>query len=368
MKAPPPQHMRRNLAFTLIEVLLSAVIVSIIAAILLSMTDATSKILNRTAARIDQFQAARSAFEAMTRRLSQATLNTYLDYDDAKAPKQYLRQSELRFIAGPTVKLLDNTNPAKWPAHGVFFQAPLGYVNDQANERLRNLLNTWGYFVEFGDDKATRPPFLDSITNAPSLTYRYRLMELMEPTENMGIYFYTSGFDAAGKPKNLSYKGRDWFKTPVLLDPSAGTRPIRAVADNVLALVILPKLTVGEDPTAAKLCPNYEFDSSKTDSKDSVSVDPQLNWKHQLPPVVQVTMIAVDEASYSRFQADTNPVDLLADRFKAVGNLSSPTQNTYAKDLESLETDLRDKYRMNVRIFSTDVAIRAAKWSRDQKN
>jgi hypothetical protein len=61
-------------------------------------------------------------------------------------------------------------------------------------------------------------------------------------------------------------------------------------------------------------------------------------------------------------------VDLLGSRFATVGNLAAPATNNYSKDIESLETELRDKYRLNVRVFSTDVAIRAAKWSRDQAN
>lgn len=372
MKAPDHRRLSPIRAFTLIELLVSMLIVTVIAMLLMMMTDSTLKILKRTTTRTVQFQSARSAFEAMTRRISQATLNTYLDYDDATAPKLYLRQSELRFIAGKTGDLLNDPNAAKWPGHGVFFQAPLGHVNDSVNERLNNLLNTWGYFVEFGDDRPSRPPFFDTISNAPSPAYRYRLMELMEPTESMGIYFYTSGLVKVGnsmKPKNLSYMGREWFSTAVMMAPSTQPqRPVRVIAENILALVILPKLTTGEDPTGAKLSPKYEFDSSKTDIQNSPTVDPRYNWKHQLPPVVQVTMIAADEVSYDRFQTGSDPVDLLGSRFATVGNLAAPATNNYSKDIESLETELRDKYRLNVRVFSTDVAIRAAKWSRDQAN
>jgi uncharacterized protein (TIGR02599 family) len=367
MNALRARSLRWNRAFTLLELLVSVVIVVMIAAALMTLTDATSKLFNRTTGRIDQFHSARSAFEAMTRRLSQATLNTYVDYDDATAPKAYVRRSELRFIAGKTVDLLGASTAAQRPGHGIFFQAPLGYVSDPTNERLRNLLNTWGYFVEFGDDNASRPPFFASLTNAPPLSYRYRLMELMEPTESLGIYFYTSGFDSNGKPRSLTYMGREWFTTSTL--QSSPTRPVRPIAENILALVVLPKLTAGEDPSGAKLSPNYAYDSSKTDAANSPSVpDANLNWKHQLPPVVQVTMIAADEASYKRFQAGSAPTDLLGSRFAKVGDLSNPALNTYSQDLDSLEASLRTNYRLNIRIFSTDVAIRAAKWSRDQKN
>lgn len=377
MNASDSHNWQQDNAFTLVELLVSVFILLIIITLLMTLTDATSKTLNQTTGRIDQFQSARSAFEAMTRRLSQATLNTYWDYDDATAPKNYLRQSELRFITGMTKELLANpATPAdaalvamQRPGHGVFFQAPLGYVSDSKNDRLRNLLNNWGYFVEFSDDSASRPAFFNTITNAPPLRHRYRLMELMESTESMSIYRYTSGLGANTKPRNLSYVGREWFAASVLLGSTPSqARPARVRAENILALVILPKLAQAEDPTGAKLSPKYEFDSSKTDGQNSAAVDPLYNWKHQLPPVVQVTMIAVDEASYKRFQVGSDYTDLLGSRFSKVGDLSNPVSNTYSLDLESLETALRNNYRLNVRIFSTDVAIRAAKWSRNQAN
>ena len=75
-----------------------------------------------------------------------------------KAPKDFVRQSQLRFISGPMAKLAQNANR---PTHGVFFQAPLGFVEGVDDlGRLENLLNTWGYFVEVADDSDSRPAFL----------------------------------------------------------------------------------------------------------------------------------------------------------------------------------------------------------------
>ena len=51
-------------------------VLSLVMLVLLSITGTTQSIWKQTSQRIDSFQVARSGFESMTRRLSQATLNT----------------------------------------------------------------------------------------------------------------------------------------------------------------------------------------------------------------------------------------------------------------------------------------------------
>ena len=112
-----------------------------------------------------EFRQARDGFDAISRRLSQATLNTYWDYDDPNVPTRYIRQSELRFLSGPTEGLAGATGGGRrWPTHGLFFQAPLGVSQPGADELtgMTTLLNSWGYFIEFGSDTAFRPDILDN--------------------------------------------------------------------------------------------------------------------------------------------------------------------------------------------------------------
>ncbi len=68
-------------AFTIIELLVSMSIVMILLVVLFQMVGQTSSIWKYTNAKAEQFRGARTAFEAITRQLSQATLNTYWDYD-----------------------------------------------------------------------------------------------------------------------------------------------------------------------------------------------------------------------------------------------------------------------------------------------
>ena len=366
---PSPSSYTDQAAFTLIEVMLSTAIIGLLLLVLVSITESARKTWTSTTARAEEFRGARVGFEAITRRLSQATLNTYWDYFDATGsarnlanadsfvPARYGRQSELRFISGQAATLgLPSTSS---PTHAVFFQAPLGFVADTGTySRMENLLNTWGYFVQFGNDRNLRPPFVT--TQLMPYRYRFRLMEMMQPSEKMTIYQ-----DEVSAGGNSAYTSRDWFLKPFSDTP----QPARVLADNIIALVLLPKLTPDDQRTSgytdASLASNYLYDSTATNA------DKNLNPRHQLPPVVQVTMVAVEETSFSRFQkaATTMPSLVSSSMFTSVGSTTDPTKSGYAKDLQTLETTLRtSKPPLTYRIFSTNVSLKAAKWSREQAN
>src|SRR5687767_7712873 len=92
--------------FTLVEVLVSTALVVAIMALLLQTVDQTQRIWQRSRGKTTQFQAARSAFDIMARRLSQSTLNTYWISREAlgfakKGDFTYRRQSEIQFVCGP---------------------------------------------------------------------------------------------------------------------------------------------------------------------------------------------------------------------------------------------------------------------------
>ncbi len=142
---------RRNIvAFTLVELLVSTAIIALLMVILAQMTGQTSNTWHYTSSKAEQFRDARNAFDTMTRRISQATLNTYWDYDSYEKPTEFVRRSELRFICGPVQNgpigpSLSYSDPvtskpvgpwrldtsgatAPRPSHGIFFQAPFGFV------------------------------------------------------------------------------------------------------------------------------------------------------------------------------------------------------------------------------------------------
>ena len=330
-------------AFTLVELLVSMVLLTVVSLMLVSMTNSTASTWRYTTAKIEQFRGASDAFEAITRRLSQATLNTAWDYhypgdDTTMQPDRYVRQSDLRFIAGKTESLLGSNSPRR-PTHSIFFQAPLGFVDEQANfGGLVNLMNTWGYYVEFS--KEIRPAFIDTLPNPPAARYRYRLMELMQPSNKLTIYSKTSGIP--------TYSGHEWFADSINATPPS----VHVLAENVIALVLLPKLSKLEDPSGIKLAPNYAYDSTTSNT-----ADPALDPKNQLPPIVQITMVAIDDVSAVRVSngATTPSFDALLDTvFRSAKD--------YESDLATLQMALTQR-KVNYRVFTSNVSIRGAKWS-----
>ena len=349
--------------FTLVELLVSMAIMLLLMMILVSITNATRKTWTYTTGKVEEFREAREAFESLTRRISQATLNTYWDYVDANGnartsanastfvPAKYARQSELRFISAPAL-----TGNANGPSHAIFFQAPLGFTDDASGsyQGLETLLNTWGFYIQFGDDSAL-PACVSNLYGASRHRCRFRLMEMMEPSQSLTLYTKTSG--------SSSYVGQEWFTTPL----NSSTVPKRALAENIVALIILPKLTPNDqlagNPTLGinqyddtSLAPAYLYDSTAT------KADNYLNSKNQLPPVVQVTMVAVDETSFNRFQKDST--DLPTALF---GSSTFTNAQNYATELQQLQTNLQT-YKINYRVFTTNVSIKGAKWSRVQTN
>jgi len=364
MKPLLPGRRQDTPGFSLVEVLVSTALILLILMTLVSMVNFSAHTWTYTNSKIEQFRDARDAFESVTRRLSQATLNTYWDYqrDGNGKLTTYIRQSELRFISGPGLAGTADATPPR-PTHSVFFQAPLGITSGTTATSyadLETMLNTVGYYIEFSSDQNLRPPCV--VTARPgNFNYRFRLMEMVEPAESLTLYTYTSGVAATGTQNATTYTTHEWFTDPL----NKHSEYSRVVADNVVALVLLPKLSAGdESKTGLTLSPNYTYDSTLTSGSAAI------NPKNQLPPVVQVTMVAVDEASYNRYQNGSTTPPLIAKLgtlFTAVGDPQNANKDGYAKDLNDLTAALRAA-KINYRVFTTDVAIRGAKWSTVQTN
>jgi len=394
--------------FTIVELLVSTALIAMIMLLLLSTVDHTNQVWQRTTTKATQFQSARNAFESMTRRLSQATLNTYWRVYDAQASNftaeySFRRHSELQFMSGPSVKIfssppISNLNPdpeSAYPTHAVFFQAPIGYTErpDTGSESslreyrsLDSMLMSCGYFVEFGDDP-DRPQFLKDIGFPPR--FRSRLVELSVPAERLTIFQRPKGdpksnidpiiIDLDEKP----YVGMvgatrradsGWIRpawTKEALRRRAGASGVsrfnygRSMADNVVALIILPKLATkdrGSNPDRLDLAPDFEYDSWRILRADQKIGAANATRDNLLPPIVQVTLVAIDEASAVRLNADAeNPPKWTEGLFKTVRD--EPHLLEQMADLEArLKADPR---KISYRIFSTDVVIRGSKWSKE---
>lgn len=416
---------RKQAAFTLVELMVSTTILVLMMVILLQMTGQTANTWRYGAAKAEQFQEARKAFETMTRRVSEATLNTYWDYyidpaekaasNDPKRvpPASYVRASDLRF------RIVNMNKPDYSPAglyrptQGIFFQAPIGMVEERNSEltKLDDLLNSWGYFVEV--DSTNRVPSFLAADYPPRR--RARLMEFRQPTEEFDLYKRLQEQLAAGKRKlrpgeipdrdpaiggdgRVDVRDDSWFIDPLKVPSTQANRRARVLAENVLALVILPRLTPTDerarqeainknsgdvvDTQKILLTPDFQYHSKQLSNYTGAGyspdkVDPELNPKNQLPPVVYFAMFAIDETSAHRL-AELNPTaeDLGLDRMLQ-GGVDGSVMFTASKNLESTEVPPKDgdlklfeqkliDLKLSYRLFSSNVALRGAKWSRTQ--
>lgn len=322
--------------FTLAELLVSMTVLSVLLLMLTQLLTQVQNTWTYSEARISQFREARVAFDIITKNLSQATLHTYLDfdYDSNNQVKNYKRQSELHFITMPASDLGPNK-----PTHAIFFQAPLG--QSDRYENLDNLFNARGYYVEYGDDKLLKPSFIQSPPK-----YRFRLMEYLPPSEENQIYVDGDQERKSGQPAVYS----DWFKH----DPDKYSHPL---AENVIALVASPREAL-EDPsdkmkTYSKIAPNYSYNSNDQNANFALFVQ-------QAPPLVKVTMVAIDETSAVRLEDENSGASMPN---LVPGGLFKSTQQ-YDQDIQKLKDELNNRNPpINFKIFSTMVAIRSSKWS-----
>jgi uncharacterized protein (TIGR02599 family) len=320
-------------------------ILALILVFLLQVVDFASGNWRRTSDRTKAFQAARTAFDSITRDLSQATLNPSSDYYDSSrqsrsvlaaqattesgrravlkafVPDTYGRQSDLHFVSGRG--LIPNQHN-----HAIFFQAPLDFDGSTGN--ADNQLNAVGYFVEYDSDVKNRPPNVPA--GSPPPRERFRLMQFLQKTSALDVYRETDG--------------RAWFTTDL-----AGTDPsVHLLAENIVAFVVLPKLPDQDAAPLDSLAPGYSYDS-RTNWPSSAPPVPQPIQMHQLPPMVRVVMVAIDEATAARKPGLGAE---FADLFKEPADLDT--------DLITVRRALTDA-GATFQIFQTDVPIRSAKWS-----
>jgi len=396
--------------------LVSVAILTLIMLLLMETISNTSSIWTRGVGKVQAFQGARSAFEALTRNLAQATLQNYYGYADSsgnpiplvnpsfkpssgsidrnKMPAKYLRFSELHFLSGPTVDIfgapmanMEGLGSAKISGHGVFFQAPTGFSD---TEPLRpTMLNNCGYYVQFegdSDDNGKGTGAIPSFaTSAIHPSHRYRLMEVMQPAEGNSVYQSTDLVDANGLPV-VSYD-LGWLKKLDL----ARRENRHVLADNVVLLAFLPKLAAEDEalvrerlhlPNAtdssfkadgALIAPRYAYDSRSWITSSNGS--PPKNYPGQgmtrsqnaallesvvmnrLPPIMQVLMVAIDERSAVRIIGDNSapPADFQQKLYGTDGKRFTDASK-YQSDLAGLQRDL-DGLKINYRVFQTEVRL-----------
>ena len=295
-------------------------------------------------------------------------MNTYLDYYDNSnppaartpanassfVPTYYARNSNLHFISGLAAPFFPTaSSPNLHPGHAVFFQAPLGFTLTSATfGGLPNMLNACGYYVEYNTDKDYLPPFLAG-TTAVQQRYRYRLMEFLQPTESNTIY------SSASTGTTFSDYSQ-WFMK--FLPPQVDVKdaPVRMLAENIVALAILPELSPRDTTTKLISDSKYTYDTRA----GSIRTGNAPNVMHnQLPPLLRVVMVAIDEPSAQRLSASgSTPPTMISGLTTFQSTTNADPNVDLTASLKAL-TDKLDQNKINYRVFDTDIAIRGAKWS-----
>lgn len=337
---------KKQSAFSLIELMVAMGILTVLMYTLTMMLDQVQKAWVFSESRIGQFREARVAFDLLAKNLGQASLNTYWDLEDEDGDgliDRYFRTSELHFISMDSDKL--NVSGQQQPVgHAVFFQAPLGFSTEYRN--LNNLFNGRGYFVAFGGNEKFRPSFIDGAQR-----YRFRLMEFRPPAEFNQVFADGGQERESGEPQEFT----EWYRQSMSLagDEGGFEDHLNPIADNILALIVSPRDSLvqnagGRDDTFSQIAPNYAYDSNDTS-------DGFAGFAQQVPPLVRLTMVAIDENSAIRMENGTIMPDVMPE------GLFQTTSN-YEKDIETLSVALNAS-NVNHKIFSSMVMLRSAKWS-----
>ena len=341
LKKQPAARARRPLSgFSLVELMVASAILAVMMGLISLAIRQMAGGIKTSTAKVDAFQSARTGFEAVSRTLGVATLNTYWDYFNSSRqprsaanastfqPATYGRQSDLHFLI--TNNFFTTTNTLTPVGHSVFFQAPLGYFTNTSSTNPPGSLNPCGFFVAYGNDPTK--PNLAGINDRP----RFRLYQWLPSSDSLTV---TSN---SGRITNSAW-----------VTPTNGVRPL---AENIIAFVIrVPSTNATGYSTNAT---NYNWDSLTAWASGN-----QPAQMHQLPPLVNVTMVAVEEAAVNRL-AGTAASASDASSAMGIANFSTlfTDETQYDADLLRLETALSGK-NIPYRTFTTTVPLRGSRWS-----
>jgi len=318
-----PYFYNSRAGFTILEVMVASAVFVLLLGLLMSTISQTSTVTRRATEKVSAFQGARSAFELLTSKLSQATMNSYWDYDSPTTPTKYIRKSELHFVVGPAGQTpLPGTSGT---GQAVFFQAPGGASENPTYSGMENLLNAYGYYIQY--EQEDELPFRTSST----LKYRYRLMQAIVDTEDLQVY------------SSNEITGKDWIK-----DYNSAV-----LAENIVYMAIWPRKTSSEDSTGATLTSNFSYNS-----RNGTSTSPQPETANQLPPTLQVTMVAIDETSAARFCTTSTPPTQITGALAGLFQVSNTTD--FDADLDKLTTSLAQN-NIQFRVFTSIVPMRESK-------
>jgi uncharacterized protein (TIGR02599 family) len=136
----------------------------------------------------------------------------------------------------------------------------------------------------------------------------------------------------------------------------APTNALHPLAENIVAFVV--RVPSSSESGLSTRATNYGWDSLITWTGNQ-----QPAQMHQLPPLVDVTMVAIEEAAANRLLGDSSSAASAATAL-GIPDLSTlfATASSYESDLATLERGLSSK-SIPYRVFTTTVPLRGSRWS-----
>lgn len=336
--------------FTILELLVACAIFAVMMGLISVAINQMTKGIQTSTSKIDAFQNARTAIETVSRTLPNATLNPYMDYyitsgssytnrgPTTTAPNKYGRASDLNFVITNASSGIGSVSDTI--THAVFFQAPLGYSTNSAQRLPQGVLNPCGFFVAYGGDIG-RTNMMSSFSGIAN-NNRFRLYQWVGSADQLPV-------NAAN-----GVIANNWFTSALDLDSASGCRPL---ADNIIAFVA--RVPGTNSSGGFTNVPNAYFYNSKTNWPSSSTTQPAQ--MHQLPPFVEITMVAVEENAMNRLVGSSTTLSEAASAL-GVGDLDSlfTSASSYSDDLDTITSGLNSK-KIPYRIFTTTVPLRGTR-------
>jgi uncharacterized protein (TIGR02599 family) len=356
----------KKFAFTLVEVMASLAILSILMVLLSTALSSIQGSAFRMRDKSERHREARVAFDNLERRISLATLNTYWGYDNPEKPTEYAPQSELHFVCDTMEKLVGPSQRVH-SGHGVFFQAPFGYGGEEAGDlgggkkynELDGAMNCWGYYVEFNSDSEPTRPLRPDFLSAARVEERsrFRLMEFRLPSEKLPLFKKDFASGKSISASTVQKQIYSWFA-----DETIRVKHSVPVADNIVALFLVPRapgLSGKRDDPGTAIAPAFLFDSRRF-QWEAAMTDLGRQTRHQVPPVIDLVLIAVTETSWLNFAKDRQ-----ANQIASLLKIEITSPQSLAPDLQAAEKRLSE-LKLDYRIFTTTVSLRTGKWITSQ--
>jgi uncharacterized protein (TIGR02599 family) len=170
-------------------------------------------------------------------------------------------------------------------------------------------------------------------------------MQAIQSTENNGIY---SDTEPSGNPET----------SPTWIAPL--NNMALPIAENVILLIIWPRQDPSTDSTGTMLSTDYQYNSRQGFPLPASATSGTIAavQSEQMPPILQLTIVAIDEPSAIRLQSGATPPSVIETALQ--GKFASVTQ--YALDLASLESALLTNH-IGYQVLNTSVTLRESKWS-----